>query len=96
MRVVTSHAGEHRLECRYETWVMFTSRPLMPRPDLRPLATRLDDLEGRATWRADAPDALTPGLRPEHGTTLTLPAFLDELRAYLRTAPPAWDPFSRT
>ena len=60
------------------------------------LAARLDEVEGRATWRAEAPGALTPGLRPKHGTTLTLPSFLDELRAYLRTAPPAWDPFART
>ncbi len=96
MRIVVSHGGEHRLECRYETWVMYTSRPLAPRPDLRPLAARLDEVEGRATWRADAPDALTPVLRPKHGTVLTLPTFLDEVRAHLRTAPPAWDPFSRT
>ena len=31
----------HRLECRYETWVMYRSRPLAPRPDLRELARRL-------------------------------------------------------
>lgn len=96
MRLLVSHGAEHRLECRYETWVMFRSRPLAPRPDLRPLAARLDELEGRSTWRADAPSALTPGLRPEHGTALTLPSFLDVLRAHLRTAPPAWDPFART
>ncbi len=96
MRLLVSHGGEHRLECRYETWVMYCSRPLVPRPDLRPLAARLDEIEGRATWRAEAPDQLTPGLRPKHGTTLTLPSFLDELRSYLRTAPPAWDPFART
>jgi hypothetical protein len=95
MRVVTSHGGEHRLECRYETWVMFRSRPLAPRPDLRLLAARLDEAEGRATWHADAPGALTPALAPQHGTDLSLDTFLGEVRAFLAAAAPAWDPFAR-
>ena len=95
MRVVTSHGGEHRLECRYETWVMYRSRPLTPRPDLRLLAAHLDEVEGRATWHADAPGALTPALAPQHGTDLSLDAFLREVRAFLATAEPAWDPFAR-
>ncbi len=96
MRLAVSHGGEHRLEFRYETWVMFRSRPLMQRVDVRQLAAHLDDLEGRHTWRADAPRMLTPSLRPDNGTALTFATFLDEVRAHLRTAPPAWDPFART
>jgi len=95
MRVITSHGGEHRLECRYETWVMFRSRRLTPRPDLRLLATRLDEVEGRATWQADAPGALTPTLAPQRGTDLSLGEFTAEVRAFLATADPAWDPFAR-
>lgn len=92
MRLLTSHAGEHRLECRYETWVMYRSRLLTPRPDLRLLAARLDAVEGRTTWRADAPGALTPALSPQHGTDLSFEQFTDEVRRFLATAEPAWDP----
>jgi hypothetical protein len=96
MRLLVSQGGVHRLECRYETWVMFRSRPLAPRPDLRPLATRLDQLEGRTTWHADAPGSLTPALVPRHGTSMSLDAFLTEIRRFLAHAAPAWDPLSRT
>ena len=95
MRLVVSQAGVHRLQCRYETWVMFRSRPLMPRPDLRLLAARLDEVEGRAAWHAGAPGSLTPELAPTagtSGTSLSLEQFLAETRRFLRTALPAWDP----
>ena len=95
MRVLVSQGNRHRLELRYETWVMYRSRPLMPRPDLRLLAPRLDDLEGRACWHADAPGALTPALEAdEAGSTLPLPRIRAEVEAFLRTAAPAWDPWS--
>ncbi len=94
MRLLVSHGGEHRLECRYETWVMYRSRALAPRPDLRPLAARLDELEGRATWHADGPGGLTPALAPQHGTDLPFEQFADEVRRFLATAAPAWDPFA--
>ncbi len=58
----------------------------LPRPDLRLLAPRLDDLEGRACWHADAPGALTPALEAdEAGSTLPLPrirAEWERLRAF--------------
>ncbi|MEI7548112.1 MAG: DUF6687 family protein, partial [Actinomycetota bacterium] len=51
----------YQLECRYETWVMLTSRMVTPRRDLRILAATLDSLEtSGARWHADAPSALTP------------------------------------
>jgi hypothetical protein len=96
MRVVVSQAGVHRLQCRYETWVMFRSRALAPRPDLRVLAMRLDEVEGQAVWHADAPGSLTPELAPTGTTTLSLDHFLAETRRFLTDAHPAWDPFSRT
>jgi hypothetical protein len=96
MRIVVSHAGHHRLLCRYETWVMFRSRPLAPRPDLRLLAARLDAVEGRPAWHADAPGSLTPELAPTSATRLSLDEFLAETRAFLQTALPAWDPARRT
>jgi hypothetical protein len=96
MRVVVSQAGAHRLQCRYETWVMFRSRPLAPRPDLRLLAARLDEVEGRAVWHAGAPGSLTPELVPASATALSLDQFLAETCEFLRTALPAWDPAHRT
>jgi hypothetical protein len=93
MRIVTSQGGHHRLECRYETWVMYRSRPLEPRPDLRVLANRLDAVEGRPVWHADAPGSLTPVL-DSSGTKLSLDRFLAEASDFLRDAPPAWDPFA--
>jgi hypothetical protein len=96
MRLVVSQAGTHRLECRYETWVMFRSRALAPRPDLRVLASRLDDVEGRAAWHADAPGSLTPTLAPTGDTSLSLERFLAQTRRFLAHATPAWNPFTPT
>ena len=94
MRLLVSHGRAHRLECRYETWVMYRSRELTPRPDLRLLAARLDEVEGRATWHADGPGGLTPALSAQHGTDLPFEQFADEVRRFLATAAPAWDPFA--
>ena len=64
LRVLVVHGGSYRLELRYETWVMFRSRPVLPRPDLRLLAARLDErepgpapLDGRRSGRAHASPA---------------------------------------
>ncbi len=68
LRIATLQGSRCQVECRYETWVMFRSRPVMARPDLRLLADRLNGEEaGEARWRADAPGALTPSLRLDRG-----------------------------
>jgi hypothetical protein len=93
MRLLVSQGNQHRLECRYETWVMYRSRPLSPRPDLRDLARHLDDIEGRPCWRADPPGALIPALTcDEAGSRLAHQEFVDEVRRFLVTASAAWDP----
>ena len=95
MRLLVSHGHQHRLECRYETWVMYRSRKLTPRPDLRHLASRLDDIEGRGCWQADAPDALIPALTCDaEGSRLSHVDIVNEVRRFLADAPPAWDPFT--
>jgi len=95
MRVVVIGEAGCSLELRYETWVMHVSRPLMPRPDLRPLAQILNDHEGAADeWHADQPGSLTPQLRRQGGPgPLVAAEFLSLVRQFLATAPPAWDPF---
>jgi hypothetical protein len=96
MRMLVSHGGHHRLECRYETWVMYRSRALQQRPDLRLLAAYLHEVEPNAGWRADAPGGLTPALEATVGTGLSLDGFLAEVRSFLATAASAWDPITAT
>ena len=88
MRLLVSQGNHHRLECRYETWVMFRSRVLAPRPDLRVLAQRLDDIEGHHRWTADEPGALIPALTcADDGSSLEHAAFVAEVRHFLATHP---------
>jgi hypothetical protein len=96
LRVLTLHGARARLECRYETWVQLVSRPVLPRPDLRDLATVLDDVEGDARWQADPPGALTPvlSLRDESESTLSPHRLVGEIATWLADAPAAWDPWS--
>jgi hypothetical protein len=96
LRIVLVHGNRYRLELRYESWVMFVSRPVMARPDLRELTPRLDALEpGRARWRADEPGSLTPKLElvDDAASDLTPDVFVDSVVDFLATAPAAWDPF---
>ncbi|GAA4301116.1 DUF6687 family protein [Nibribacter koreensis] len=52
------------LECKYTTWVDLHSRPTLPRPDLKPLAAQLTQLEsGGQTWSADGVTDTGPLLR---------------------------------
>ncbi len=96
LRIATVQGGRCSVECRYETWVMFRSRPVMSRPDLRVLADRLNAEEpGDAAWRADAPGALTPALRLDVGDSGLGPTrFRAELERFLVDAPAAWDPYT--
>ncbi len=98
LRIATVQGERYRLECRYESWVMFTSRPVMGRPDLRPLAARLQETEiGTASWHADAPGALTPALTVTAGASAIEPArFVADVVASLAGAPSAWDPMHPT
>ncbi len=95
MRLLVHHGHEHRLELRYETWVMFRSRPLRARPNLRLLADMLTAADGGARWTADQPGTLTPVLRVADGTTTLDAARIDAAAvAFLVDAEPAWDPFA--
>jgi hypothetical protein len=85
------HGRTYRYTHRYETWVQYKSRERRQRVKLRPLATRLTELDDVA-WHAEAVGSLTPTLTHEGPSSLTAEQFLDELRRHLRTAEPAWDP----
>jgi len=97
LRVAIVQGDHYSVELRYESWVMLTSRPVLQRPDLRPLATTLDGIDPSGTgWHADGPGALTPHLRwaGEGSSGLSPERFLHTLRNFLRHAEPAWDPFA--
>jgi hypothetical protein len=84
------------LHSRYEGWVKLTSRHVPLRPDLTPLAEQLSAEEpGGVVWRADGPGATVPRLTPGgEGRTEIDPGRLVALvRAYLASAPPAFDPW---
>jgi hypothetical protein len=94
-RLARLQGRSYQVEFRYESWVMYRSRPVLPRPDLRVLASTLNDLEGDARWTATPPGALTPILRldqPE--STLAPDEFVAHLERFLTDAPPAWDPYA--
>jgi hypothetical protein len=98
-RILLVHGRRYRLELRYETWVMYVSRPVAARPDLRPLADVLTSREpAGARWSADPPGALTPQLRLDGDATvesgLAPEEFIDAVEQYLADAPSAWDPFA--
>ena len=87
LRVLTAlPEGYYCLRYRYETWVQFASRPVMPRVDLTPLLPRLQQLErSGATWTFDGIAAITPALQPlgpdgqPVPSSLSLETLLDEL-----------------
>ncbi len=95
-RVALLRGHQYRVEMRYESWVMYRSRAVLPRPDLRDLATQLDDIDAEAVWSADRPGALTPILRSERDSSITPEQFVGTLRRFLATAPAAWDPYAST
>jgi hypothetical protein len=98
VRILLVQGRRYRLELRYESWVMMASRRVLPRPDLRDLAARSNDLEpAGATWTAEGPGSLTPRLTlATDGTEsgLAPAAFTASVCDFLRTAPAAWDPFA--
>jgi hypothetical protein len=96
LRILLAHGHRYRLELRYESWVMFVSRPVLRRPDLGPLAEELSRLErSGARWEADPPGALTPQLRLADGAESSLSPELVRSRVavFLAVAPAVWDPF---
>jgi hypothetical protein len=97
LRILLVQGRRSRLELRYETWVMFVSRPVLRRPDLRPLAVELSAAEPQgARWEADPPGALTPQLRLAGGAESALPPeqVRTRIERFLATAVDAWDPFA--
>ena len=87
LRVLTAlPGGYYCLRYRYETWVQFASRPVMPRVDLTPLLPRLQELEQeKVQWAFGGNSTITPALQPLapsgelSPSSLSLETLLDEL-----------------
>jgi len=106
LRVLTAlPGGYYCLRYRYETWVQYASRPVMPRVDLTPLVSRLQDLEqGEGQWSFDGNDLITPALQllgsddQPVPSSLDLEALTDELVGYYEREQnnPAlqWNPYA--
>jgi len=94
--VATVRGQRYDVELRYESWVQLRSRPLRNRRDLMPLASQLQDEElGDATWSAEPVGRLVPRLTSgPGGSSINRERFIELLVNHLRTAPPAWDPFT--
>jgi uncharacterized protein DUF6687 len=86
----------YELTYRYESWVQMRTRRPRARVDLRPLADQLSSSDVDAKWHADPPGALTPQLHTTNGAESRLaPAdVVQHVGDYMRTAPPAWDPYA--
>jgi hypothetical protein len=62
-RLLVLHGRRYQFADRYETWVQYQSRAILPRVDMCPLAERLTAMErDGAVWSAGAPSALSPHL----------------------------------
>jgi hypothetical protein len=93
LRVLTAlPGGYYDLRYRYETWVQFASRPVLPRVDLRPLLPRLQSLEKEdVTWTFESLGEIAPALQPLDGEGVPAPSSLDletlqnELVGYFET-----------
>ncbi len=106
LRVLTAlPGGLYELRYRYESWVQFASRPVMPRIDLTPLLPRLQELEReQVQWTFGGNAATTPALQPldpdgqPAPSSLGLEVLLDELVGFYEREQDnralQWDPNS--
>jgi hypothetical protein len=104
--LMASPGGGYSLRYRYETWVQFVSRQVMPRVDLLPVLPRLQSLEhADVTWTFDGIAVPTPVLQPlgpdglPGDSSLSLDTLIDELVAFYSErqdeAGLQWDPFGQ-
>ncbi len=95
--VLLVHDRTYRFTYRYEGWVQFCSRLVRRRVDLEPLAIALTERESSgAVWASTPPGDLTPELFVVGDGQSSLEAcnVVDAVRAHLRTAPAAWNPWA--
>ena len=83
---------------RYESWVQLASRRPMQRIDLDGLAKELGRRESAGgEWVFEGVNEVAPRLRVSGSCRSSIPAeqFMELLCDWLRTQPPAWDPYNK-
>ncbi|HEY9716518.1 MAG TPA: DUF6687 family protein, partial [Trichormus sp.] len=86
MRILLRQANRYELYFRYETWVEYVSRQLMPRVDMAALANELNTQEEPGcAWEVDDIDSLQPSLKLKGAAESKISAaeFQDRLASYL-------------
>ena len=95
-RILLVQGHTYELQYRYESWVQYMSRKIMPRVDLTPLASELTGKEnGNGTWKFDGANLITPKLHLTNSIeSKILPEeFVSKVKSFLEVAKPVWDPF---
>jgi hypothetical protein len=89
--------GQHvEFQYRYEGWVQLVSRRPLARIDLSALAEELNAEENSGgKWEFDGVEEITPRLHlnGKHETSIPAEVVRRRIEQYLKTAPPAWDPY---
>lgn len=96
-RLLVIHGASVEFRYRYESWVQFSSRPVLPRVDLSVLSEELNQAErSNGRWVFEGVDQITPGLRLEGAPGTTIPAdkIVALIEHHLRTGRPAWNPYN--
>jgi hypothetical protein len=86
MRILLRQANRYELYFRYETWVEFVSRQLMPRVDMTAFADELNaHEEPGCAWEVDDIEALQPSLKLKGAAESKISAaeFQNRLASYL-------------
>ncbi len=94
-RLVRIQGRRVELQYRYESWLQLPSRRPALRVDLAPFCRWLNRREANGAWIWEDTLELAPRLFMGNGAPSSIEpaAFLRMLRHYLRTLPPAWDPY---
>jgi hypothetical protein len=83
---------------RYESWLQLASRRPAKRVDLAGLATQLGDIEtAGGSWIFEGINEVAPRLRLEGScrSSIAPNKFIAMLADWLRSQPPAWDPYNK-
>jgi len=95
-RLVWLKGDSLEMQYRYESWIQLASRRPARRRDLTGLAEQLSDLEtAGGGWIFEGVNEVAPRLKVDGSCRSSIEAerFLELLSDWLRTQPPAWDPY---
>ena len=96
MRILRIVDQNFELQYRYETWVQYASRKLVPRVKLHGLVDRLNQAEGNGVWVWEGAGEIAPRLTltGQAESSIAQPQFVSWLTDWLESAEIGWDPFN--